>query len=368
VRFEVSRALDAMEQRLTTDITLAQAVVDVAQIVRYADLDGGRTASLLRLGLVVDALARHLHDGGVLVYPVVDRALTSDLELTSNEKMVLRRWADDGLAELLPQVEDRIVEIADITGLPVVSRDDFARFGAAYPWISQVPGWLLAPVPGIGGAALISRPSGTPVPRPVSPRARVLERSWRCNAFECPLFGPARVYDQPPPRLRGGVPICPVHGQQLQDVGLRPPAVAVAVRVGEAMRGRFAVRASGPTVVGRSPEDPAGVRLGPWLDERAAGWVSRSHLVLELQGDALVVTDTSTNGTVVLTRNGPGEPPQRIPLSRGQRRRLGQWDTVELTEGVTLGTLPAMLESSDGGADDSVMSEAPTMALRLPPR
>ena len=58
MRFEVSKVLDAIEARLTTDPALARAVVDLSEIVRYADLDGGRPASSLRLGLVIDALGR----------------------------------------------------------------------------------------------------------------------------------------------------------------------------------------------------------------------------------------------------------------------------------------------------------------------
>jgi len=60
VRFEVSKVLDAIEARLTTDPALARAVVDLSEVARYADLDGGRPASMLRLGLVIDALSRHV--------------------------------------------------------------------------------------------------------------------------------------------------------------------------------------------------------------------------------------------------------------------------------------------------------------------
>ena len=60
MRFEVSKVLDAIEARLTTDPALARAVVDLSEVVRYADLDGGRPASMLRLGLVIDALGRHV--------------------------------------------------------------------------------------------------------------------------------------------------------------------------------------------------------------------------------------------------------------------------------------------------------------------
>ena len=56
MRFEISKVLDAIEGRVCTDPSLARAVVDLAEVVRYQDLDGGRPASLLRLGMVIDAL------------------------------------------------------------------------------------------------------------------------------------------------------------------------------------------------------------------------------------------------------------------------------------------------------------------------
>src|SRR5207244_10338153 len=91
VRFGVSHVLDAIERRATTDPTAAGGVVDLTEIVRLADLDGGRPAHLLRLGLVIDALARHLSDGAVAMYPVAERALLSDTDRTEDERMVLRR-------------------------------------------------------------------------------------------------------------------------------------------------------------------------------------------------------------------------------------------------------------------------------------
>ncbi|MGH3731716.1 MAG: FHA domain-containing protein, partial [Micromonosporaceae bacterium] len=81
MRFTVSRALDTIERRLTTDPMVASAVVDLASVVRHTGLGDGRPANLLRLGMVIDALARHLSDDSVMVYPVADRGLLSDLEL-----------------------------------------------------------------------------------------------------------------------------------------------------------------------------------------------------------------------------------------------------------------------------------------------
>src|SRR2546423_15198038 len=93
VRFHVSQTFDAIERRLTTDPLRAAAVLDLAEVVRLAELDGAgsRPANLLRLGLAVDALTRHLADDTAAVYPVTERVLLSDTDLTSNERMVVRR-------------------------------------------------------------------------------------------------------------------------------------------------------------------------------------------------------------------------------------------------------------------------------------
>ena len=125
MRFGVSHVLDAIERRITTDPTAAGGVVDLTEIVRLADLDGGRPAHLLRLGLVIDALARHMSDGGVAVYPVAQRALLSDTDLTANERMVIRRWSDDGLVEVVPAEVPalaRVCEITTLIGQPVITR------------------------------------------------------------------------------------------------------------------------------------------------------------------------------------------------------------------------------------------------------
>ena len=62
VRFQVSQTLDAIERRLTTDPLRATAVLDLAEIVHLVDLDAGKPANLLRLGLAVDAVTRHAGD------------------------------------------------------------------------------------------------------------------------------------------------------------------------------------------------------------------------------------------------------------------------------------------------------------------
>ncbi|MDG6110175.1 hypothetical protein Daura_48395 [Dactylosporangium aurantiacum] len=162
MRFEVSRVMDTIEQRLTTDVTLAQAVVDLADVARFVALDGGRPINLLRLGMVVDALSRYLIDAGAMLYPVVGREALSEAALTSKERMVLGRWADDGLIEVTPVVADRPVEIADFTGLPLIVVRDQPQFAARFPWLVDSPERVLRLTPRAGGAVLT--PGGEPPP------------------------------------------------------------------------------------------------------------------------------------------------------------------------------------------------------------
>jgi hypothetical protein len=371
VRFEVTRVLDSIERRLSTDPAVARAIVDLATIVRLTELDGGRPVSLVRLGLVIDALGAHLNDRGAKVYLVVDRALMSDLELTSNEKMTLRRWSDDGLIEALPDVDDRVPELAALTGLPVVSRDDYARFAQRHGWMAGAPDLFLAPVAGMGngsgGPQLVSRqlaPGQAPVRAQLDQATvAILGRYWRCPEPGCPSFNPAGVNltgaNQPPPRIRSGRPVCPRHDQPLTDAGPRQAQVPMLILIGGAERGRFAVTGERPVLVGRNPDDPQGVRLGEWLDDEAVQWVSRTHAQLELQGTAVVLTDTSTNGTVVKTSAGP------LRLARGERRQLDATDVIELHRGVELCRADRRPAQSQ---DDELplMADAPTIAIKIP--
>ena len=373
MRFGVSHVLDAIERRISTDPTAAGGVVDLSEVVRLADLDGGRPAHLLRLGLVVDALARHMCDGGVMVYPVADRALLSDTDLTANERMVIRRWSDDGKVEVLrmggPSAAQRIREVAALTGLPLLTRQAGGH-----------PGLTYAPVPSAHGPSLAARQVG---PGPDAPAA-VQGRSWRCPEPACPSFGPpgSREPDpfgplpdesapprepgsQPPPQLVNGTPTCPRHGAPLRDDGPAPRAVPVVVRVKGVAWHRFVVTEGAAVTVGRSPDEAGGVGIGLALDERGLRWVSRSHVRLELHGNKLQVTDTSTNGTSVLLRTGPAESVRRAPLVRGEGTTLGEWDSVELYEGVELARADRAAGPVAGAPTNSVMSEAPTQAIRL---
>ncbi len=383
MRFEISKVLDAIEGRVCTDPSLARAVLDLAEVIRYQDIDGGRPASLLRLGMVIDALSRHLEEDSVPVYAVVHRAMLSDADLTSNERMVVRRWADDGLVEVLDNPGDRMLEVADLLGLPVLTRGRFDGLRGRYPWVTDEPGRVLAPVPGQGGPAFVAHVGGgdTPVSGDPSPAGvKLLTRLWRCPESPCALFGQggggggafadlAAVTDrspvtQPPPSLRGGVPTCPRHGTRLSDAGPRPRSAVLAVRVGGLIRRRFVLTESEPVLVGRAPDTEDGIMLGQWLNDEARRWISRSHLKLELRVGEIIVTDVSTNGSGIRPGGSMTEA-ERIPLAPRQSRVLAEGDMVELYPGVQVGR-PDELPTGAPYTPASVMAEAPTMAMRLP--
>jgi hypothetical protein len=378
VRFEVSKVLDAIEARLTTDPALARAVVDLSEVVRYADLDGGRPASMLRLGLVIDALGRHVSEENVPVYAVAPRGLLSDADLTSNERMVVRRWADDGKVEVVPQLDDRVYEVAELLGLPVLTRSRGEQFRATRSWVSE-PGRLLAAVPGAGGPVLVARVGRGEIPA-VGERspmgARLLARIWRCPESNCGSFGAAGDSDspfadmrettspvaQPPPALRSAMPTCPRHGTKLTDAGPRPAVEVLSVRIDGVIRQRFVVSTEKPVVVGRAPEGSGGIMLGQWLSDDARKWISRGHARFTLADDALTVQDVSTNGTGIRPA-GSADDDERITLSRDETRTLAAGDVVELYANVNVGRA-RMWATGGVSQPSSVMAEAPTMAIR----
>jgi hypothetical protein len=400
--------MDTVEQRLTTDITLAQAVVDLADVARFQELDGGRPVNLLRVGMVVDALAQYLLDGAAMLYPVAGRELISDQALTSKERMVLGRWFDSGRIEAIPMVGDRVIEVADFTGMPVIARRNYRQYAERFPWLVDTPERVLrldrrpgkaVLVPGAepdSAPAEVSRsvgryaaPERTTLPdtgdRVFQPRARQAEtrvstraiepaaspsslgsalmaRSWRCPEDFCPSFGSDRSMGEPVPRLLKGLPSCPRHERPLTDSGSRPAEYPVAVVIEDAVRLRFPVTSAAPVRVGRD----ADISLKLWLHEGASSWIADRHLTLEIIDGGLVVTGRGENGTVVWHRSGPGAAGESVRLYDGQRYAVGRHDSIELYTGVELVPGNRRVVGGPVSARDvlSVLADAPTVALR----
>jgi hypothetical protein len=417
VRFQISSVMDAIEQRLTTDLAGAQAVVDIGQVVRFVDLDGGRPVNLVRLGMVLDALSRYLVDEGVMLYGVCARELLSEAALTSKERMVLGRWTDEGMIEVTPDDGERAPELADLTGLPLITvadppQETAARFG----WLADGAGGRVLRLVARGGVAALvpadsaatdddaavrviasakvptaeltegqaaelplpaevltgraaARMSHTRVGRgrfmraePGPEAAELLARAWRCDGFDCPAFGDRRAVGQPVPRVRDGVPVCPRHDEPVVDIGPRQAAYPVSIIVDDLPRQRLVVHEGTPVLIGRDDDDPDVVSVGRWLHEAAAGWVSPVHLRLEARPEGLIITDLSENGTVIWQRRGPDDRGAARSLRRAAYE-LGEWDAVELYTGIALMRGDRRLATVLGRDEPaSVLVDAPTAA------
>jgi hypothetical protein len=362
MRFEVTQVLDAIERHLTTDAALAQAVADIGHVSWFQALDGGRPVNLLRVGLLVDALRRHLGEDAVMLYPVAGRDLLTDADLTSKERMVLGRWAGDGLIEVVPTVADRVPELGELTGLPVVTIDGFPAMHGRYPWLRDRSDLVLRLAPGEGGARLHGGLPGPPQPHDAG--VALLGQVWRCVRRDCPTFGERRGAVRAVPRLRAGVPICPRHEEPLHNAGPRPPSVTIALLVDGIVRDRFVLRGGRPVMVGRSPDDQDGVMIGGHLSPEAIQMISRNHVRLELQRDVVLATDVSTNGTVVRRRGSAYGPVESVQLVSGQPYPLQPWDVVELYGGVALSRADHVQARPLGPPDSSVMGDAPTISMR----
>jgi hypothetical protein len=118
-----------------------------------------------------------------------------------------------------------------------------------------------------------------------------------------------------------------------------------------------------PVVVGRAPEGGKGVMLGQWLTDDARKWISRGHVQFTLRTDGnLTVQDISTNGSGVRP-GGTVNDDERVALRRQESRTLAPEDVVELYGGVQVGR-SKMWATGGVVQPESVMAEAPTMALR----
>ena len=237
--------------------------------------------------------AAHVAEENVPVYAVVPRGLLSDGDLTSNERMVVRRWADDGMVEVVRQSATGCSRWPNCSACRCSPRSA-PTSSAAGPWVDE-PGRLLAAVPGAGGPVLVAR-VGRERARP-----RRARRRW---ARSCsPGCGAARSRTAAASaRRRRGQPVrrhahghqpggpaaagaacrradLPAARRQAARRRRRARAVEVlSVRIDGVVRQRFVVAADQPVVVGRAPEGGGGIMLGQWLTEDARKWISRGHV------------------------------------------------------------------------------------------
>ncbi|GAB3152920.1 hypothetical protein GCM10027290_44730 [Micromonospora sonneratiae] len=342
------------ERHLTLDVSAADFVVDLSNIMRERGICSDREVDPQRFDALIAALAAYTSDESVQVYAVADGSLLRHRGLTATERGTLNRWFHRGRIEVRPGADDRILELADTAELRVVSGDNYLDAYRTYPWLADNRDrfvWVAAKSDGDGlvivprimpsppewqisrkeeeskllVAGMYDRRNGTGV------RRGLLKRLWRCPVDDCPLFGADGPADQPLPVFRDGVVRCPTHRSPMTDIGPADSRIQVKVRIDGVVRTRFMVRTGIQTVVGRSPGEP-GVAL-PRLTGAAREWVSRRHVQLTWNGSVLVVRDVSANGTRV-RREGVSGRGRRIDRWRDWNLRKGE--VIVLYDGVEL--------------------------------
>jgi hypothetical protein len=264
--------MDAIEQHLTTDVTGAQAVVDLGQVVRYVALDRGRPVNLVRIGMVVDAFSRYLVDGGAMLYGVVERSLLSEPELTSKERMVLSRWADTGVIEVTKVVDDRVAEVAGIAGLPLIALRPMPDLVARHRWLADGGGRVLRLVHRDGVASL--RPMDDPAVDPVGAersggpaasaavtvaigRAKVVE-----PAVPAPVHPPAQTPAEPPAAGPAAAAPAAAESAAAESAGAEPANGESAAAESAGAEPATAESASGESASGQSGDSEPAARNG----------------------------------------------------------------------------------------------------------
>ncbi|OLT38458.1 hypothetical protein BJF79_26845 [Actinomadura sp. CNU-125] len=344
------------DRSLILDAGAAHFLVDVSNVVRDRGLLPGPPALLERFDALVAGLAERDGEGAPLIYAVADDSLLSDRDLPRADRDRLAAWLDGGLLETRDVADDRLLQLADLTELPVITDDLYREYMRIYPWIPGSRDRFLEAFTPKGAPRLvrvrwrrmpvladweISRYEEERDIKDAGLRARVvreagrrwLGRRWRCPEERCVFFGERRIGGgQPLPRFSRRGAFCPLHRAQLIDAGPAPARRTLKVRVDGTVVTRFTVTEGTPVVVGRAPGDD-GIALKEWLDDAARARISRRHVEVEVTEAGVFVRDVSTNGTLVRGAGDSGEPRR---LHRGESRALGKGHAAVLHDTVTL--------------------------------
>ncbi|MGP4109459.1 FHA domain-containing protein [Streptomyces sp. 4N509B] len=353
---------EALARHLTADPADADALVDLSNVVRNPRIgDGSHPRSLDRLRMVIEALARRTADEAVRVVAIADRSLRHGVGEYPHraEPALLARWIDEGLVEEAADADEPLLELADVTELPVISNDDFRDFRTTHRWIqgdtTRFLGVERAAGPGRDPArevVLRERDMGVRTPAQISrkleesdlkahgllqgrhrrPLTEVVKRHWHCPERGCRLYDSRRGVAIRLPLMRRGTPLCELHRVPLVDDGPRTGVAQLKLLVDGECVHRFTLDAGATAELGRAPGD-GGIALHGLLPDELSRRVSRRHLVARAADDAaLQLRNLSANGTRLL-RHGGGD---WTPLSDERFVHVNVNDVVELVPRVTV--------------------------------
>jgi len=303
---------------LVSNPDVADALVDLSNVVRNERLGGHGQADLVRLERVGEALAALYGAARVAMVAIADRSLLAlpGLFADPGQRRTLRDWGASGLIHVTGKADVPLLQIAGETGLPIITSDRFVGHRREFPWLDGSDDAVLEPQAGLhGGLVLghvtldrrtewdmsVNEERDLLLQQGLSRQVEALGRYWSCPEPRCARHDPVRSPFILLPVANGSRLVCEQHGREMVDLGPRPRVAQLKIMRGGREQHRFTVTQDQPLTVGRSP-GPAD--LSPFLDEGARGGVSRRHLRFDLDADRLTVTDTSLNGTVLILRDG----------------------------------------------------------------
>ncbi|MFE0036047.1 FHA domain-containing protein [Streptomyces sp. NPDC059015] len=375
-----------MERNLAASADRADYLVDLSNIARQTSIGGPGDRSLHRLRLVLQGLVRLTGDPSVSVYLIADSSLLGGQKHFTDpaEARLLRRWVTAGLVEEVADADDRVLEIAGMTGIQVITGDYYVDHRPDHPWIQGNTWQFLKPEPGRKGSVrLVPLDMGVRTQAEISRRMElsalkkqglltsarkplidVVTRAWRCPEARCSLYSVRSGGRVLLPRMRRGVPTCELHGTPLLDDGPRPGAAQLKAVIDGTCAARYTLDEGSQTGIGRNPGE-GGIALHGLLTAETAARVSRRHVVVQIKGGSVVVRDTSTYGTRMRSAGKRGELGAWEQLPPETNRPFRPGDELELAPGVVLTRsgrrFPA--ELADAWRAEAVRTPLPTAAV-----
>lgn len=300
----------------------ADLLVDLSNVCSRSLLGGRGEVVLSRLEAGADAFRALDQLEDTWVFAVADESLFRRLS-SSQDRRQLRTWVEEGRVEAVPGADERLLELVELTGSPVMTWDRFLGHRDVFDWIQGNTEHFVWVVPDGSGVRAEYRDMQVVDPRLISERAEidtlkaahlldrqgrpdavVLSRWWRCPKPDCALFGPDHSAGQPAPQRDGGRLLCSLHRDPLQDDGPRGRLLQLKVATDGVARGRVSVAQDRPVVLGRAA-GPDLVDLQRLVRRPVLDLVSRRHVRVALRGQRWSVTDLgSSNGSAVVTAAG----------------------------------------------------------------
>ena len=136
-----------MSDMLTNDPNRADALLDLSNVLRNTRLGGRGPADLARLERVGEALAALYGAAKIAMFGVADSSLLtrSGLFLDHRQRRTIRGWAESGLILIAPKADVPLLQIAEETGLPIITGDRFSGHRREFPWLDGSDDAVLEP-------------------------------------------------------------------------------------------------------------------------------------------------------------------------------------------------------------------------------